>query len=322
MTNKDKYRRLCKTTSNIPIFSMDWWLDITAGEHNWDVSIVESNNEIIASLPYYKSKKYVFDIISMPVMTPSLGVWIKYPNEQKYTTKLSYEKETFTALIDNLPRHDYFFQQFHWSITNGMPFYWRGFNLSMEYTYMIENTMDLAYIFANFRENIRREIRKAEKVLTVVTEEDSEKFYQIHKKTFDRQNINKCYSLELIQQIDEACRIRNCRKMLFAVDDAGQVHSAIYIIWDSKCVYYLMGGGDPVLRTSGATSLLLWKAIQDASHQSKQFDFVGSIIEPIDRFFRGFGAVQKPYLQLTKSNGKLIKWAYLAKQGLKLLVQR
>lgn len=56
MDNKSKYRELCKTNFDIPIFSMDWWLDITAGERNWDVSIVERNDEIIASLPYYITK--------------------------------------------------------------------------------------------------------------------------------------------------------------------------------------------------------------------------------------------------------------------------
>lgn len=155
--------------------------------------------------------------------------------------------------------------------------------------------------------------------MKVVEEEDVEKFYQIHKKTFDRQQMSNPYKFELIQQIDEACRARNCRKMWFAIDDIGQVHSAIYVVWDEQSAYYIMGGADPLLRTSGATSLLLWTAIKEASRQGKQFDFVGSMFEPIDRFFRGFGAVQKPYLQISKTNGKLIKSSFWIKEGLKLL---
>lgn len=319
MNNKSKYRELCKKNNDIPIFSTDWWLDITAGEDKWDVSIVERNDEIVASLPYYLTKKYVFDIINMPKLTPSMGVWIKYPSNQKYTTKLSYEKEIFQELIENLPNFNFFYQHFHWSITNWMPFHWQGFKQSTDYTYVLENTQDLEQLFMNFRENIRREIRKAEKLLVVTEEEDIDKFYLIHKKTFDRQQMSNPYNLDLIKQVDAACQIRNCRKMWFATDELGQVHSAIYVVWDSKSVYYLMGGADPLLRTSGAASLLLWKAIEDASRQSRQFDFVGSMFEPIDRFFRGFGAVQKPYLQISKTNGKLIKWSFLLKDGLKLL---
>jgi lipid II:glycine glycyltransferase (peptidoglycan interpeptide bridge formation enzyme) len=255
----------------------------------------------------------------MPKLTPSMGVWIKYPNNQKYTTKLSYEKDIFNALIENLPDFDFFYQHFHWSITNWMPFHWQGFKQSTDYTYLLENTQDLDQLFLNFRENIRREIRKAEKILTIVEEEDVEKFFQTHKKTFDRQHISTPYSQELIKKVDAACKIRNCRKIWFAIDDLGQIHSTIYVVWDSKAFYYLMGGADPLLKTSGASSLLMWNAIKDASTQSKQFDFVGSMFEPIDRFFRGFGAVQKPYLQISKTNGKLIKLSFLLKDGLKLL---
>lgn len=298
---------------------MDWWLDVTAGEDNWDVSIVERNDEVIASLPYYKTKKYFFDIINMPKLTPSMGVWIKYPSNQKYTTKLSYEKEIFQALIENLPNFNFFYQHFHWSITNWMPFHWQGFKQSTDYTYVLEDTQDLDLLFLNFRENIRREIRKAEKLLTVVEEEEIDKFYPIHNKTFDRQQMSNPYHVDLIKQLDAACKVRNCRKIWFAIDDSGQVHSTIYVVWDSKAVYYLMGGADPLLRTSGATSLLLWQAIQVASGQGKQFDFVGTMFEPIDRFFRGFGAAQKPYLQISKTNGKLIKFSFLVKDGLKLL---
>ncbi|WP_372630166.1 GNAT family N-acetyltransferase [Cohnella sp.] len=319
MNDKSKYRDLCKKEREIPLFSMDWWLDVTAGSDNWDVSIVERNHEIVASLPYYFYKKIRFDVIHMPKLTPSMGVWIKYPENQKYTTKLSYEKEIFKELIDNLPDFHLFYQHFHWTTTNWMPFHWEGFKQSTDYTYVIENTRDPGEIFAGFRENIRREIRKAEKRLIVTEEDDIHRFYGIHCKTFDRQLMSTPYPVELVERLDEACRSRQCRKIWIARDQTGQAHSAVYVVWDAKTVYYLMGGADAQLRTSGASSLLLWEAIREASRQGKQFDFVGSMFEPIDRFFRGFGAVQKPYMQISKTNGKLMKWSLLVKEGIRLL---
>jgi len=319
MDAKSKYRSLCKTEREIPLFSKDWWLDITAGEENWNVSIVERNEEIIASLPYYLSRKYFFNVIRMPKLTPSMGVWIKYPDHQKYTSKLSYEKEAFKELIEKLPKFNFFYQHFHWKFTNWMPFHWKGFQQSTDYTYVIEDTRDLDFVFSEFRENIRREIRKAEKCVTVAEEDDIRKFYAVHCKTFDRQQMSSPYPLKLIEELDAACRSRNCRKILVATDHQGRIHSTIYIVWDDKAVYYLMGGADAQLRTSGASSLLLWRAIQEASRQGKQFDFVGSMFEPIDRFFRAFGAVQKPYMQISKTNGKLIQWSFLVRNGLKLL---
>ena len=73
------------------------------------------------------------------------------------------------------------------------------------------------------------------------------------------------------------------------MDSQGRIHAASYFVYDEKCCYYLIGGGDPELRTSGASSLLMWEGIKFASTVSGSFDFEGSMIEPIERFFRAFG---------------------------------
>jgi hypothetical protein len=95
--------------------------------------------------------------------------------------------------------------------------------------------------------------------------------------------------------------------MLFAQDAQGRLHAAAYIVWDEQAAYYLMGGADPELRTSGATSLLMWEAIKFASTVTQTFDFEGSMIESIERFFRAFGAKQKRYFRVSKTNSLPLK---------------
>ena len=68
-----------------------------------------------------------------------------------------------------------------------------------------------------------------------------------------------------------------------------------------------MGGADPRLRNSGANSLCMWEAISFSSTVSEQFDFEGSMLEPVERFFRAFGARQVPYFEVTKINSRLFK---------------
>lgn len=75
-----------------------------------------------------------------------------------------------------------------------------------------------------------------------------------------------------------------------------------------------MGGGDPDLRNSGATSLCMWHAMQFAATVTKRFDFEGSLIESIERFFRSFGAEQRPCFSITKSTSPLFSM-YLALKG-------
>ncbi|WP_312469034.1 GNAT family N-acetyltransferase [Neobacillus sp.] len=307
MDNKEKYRALCKAEPSIPIFSKDWWLDAVAGEENWDVVLVEKGGKIVASLPYVLKKRSFIRYISMPLLTQTAGVWMNYPEGQKYVNKLAFEREVCKEVINKLPSVAAFNQNFHYSFTNWLPFYWQGFSQTIRYTYVLENIKDQQQLFSRFKENIRREIRKAEKKVTIYTSDSVEDFFIINKKTFDRQNRQMPYDLEFVKKIDAACAKENCRKIFFASDENNHVHGAIYLIWDSQSAFYLMGGGDPILRTSGATSLLMWEAIKFASTVTDKFDFEGSMVQPIEHFFSSFGGEQKPYFNISKTNSILLK---------------
>ncbi len=91
---------------DIPVFSKDWWLDCVCGQDNWDVVLVEKGGQIIASMPYPTFRRALFNVITMPPLTQILGPFIKYPQNQKLTNKLSYEKSVLNSLIEQLPSFD------------------------------------------------------------------------------------------------------------------------------------------------------------------------------------------------------------------------
>lgn len=284
-------------------FQQPWWLDaVSPGQ--WGEVVVEKNAQIVTRLPYVLKKKYGLTILSQPPLTPALGPWVQ-ESAGKYTKQLEKQKEIMNLLIDRLPKCDYFAQNFHYSITNWLPFYWRGFIATTLYTYVIENLNDIDLVWNNFRENIRREIRKAQKRVTVKTDMDVDRFLDINSLTFERQSKTLPYSRELVRRLDAACIERQARQIFFAEDAQGNVHAAIYIVWDENSAYYLMGGGDPQLRNSGATSLLMWEAIKFAATVTKKFDFEGSMIESVERFFRAFGARQIPYFRVTRMSRRM-----------------
>lgn len=307
MINKLKYRDLCKKEKSIPIFSKDWWLDAVCGEDNWNVVLVEKNGEIVASLPYYIQKKYGFKIITNPKLTQNIRLWIKYPKNQKYEKKLSYEKKVIMELIDKLPKFDIFNLYFHYSLTNWLPFYWKGFKQTTRYTYVIEDLKNIENSFLNFSKDKRENIKKSKKIISIVDSLTLQDFYEINKLTFNRQKLNIPYSFELINKIDVACTKNKCRKMLFAVDKKNKVHAAIYCTYDDIAVYLLMSGVDPKLRHSKAKALIIFKAMKFASENNLKFDFEGSMIQGVEQFDRGFGAVQKPYFNIIKINSKVLQ---------------
>ena len=314
--DKDKYRELCDQENTIPVFSRFWWLDAVCGSKNWDVALIfDKGGQIVASLPYYIEKKYGFTRLSMPKLTQKLGPWIKYPEGQKYESKLGYEHKILDELIDKLPKFDEFHQKFDYKHTNWLPFYWRDFEQTVFYTYRINNLANLTETYDNFRGNIKREIKKAiKKGIEVKETEDVEHFFNINKMTFARQEKSIPYSLDFLKRLDKA--IGPNRKIYVAKDKDDETHAAIYIIWDKNCAYYLMGGGNPDLRNSGATSLIMWTAIQEMANIVDSFDFEGSMIKPIERYFRAFGSEQTPYYGLRKVRSRRLKAYYFIKSFL------
>lgn len=303
---KALYRDLCSQEQTIPIFSKDWWLDAVCGDDNWNVALVEENGEIVASMPYYFVKNLGLMQITMPMLTQTMGPWIKYPPGQKYASRLSYEKKVFTELIDQLPEFASFNQNFHYFVTNWLPFYWRGFKQTTRYTYVIEELSDLDGVFAHFKKHLRKEIRKVETDLEVVQDNDIERFYHINKLSFHRQNRKIPYNLKYVKNINNACEKNKCRTIFFAKDKNDNYHAALFLIWDNMSAYDLLGGADPRYKSSNAKSLITWEAIQYASGVTNKFDFEGSMMENVEQFIRGFGAIQKPYFNLSKVNSKLI----------------
>jgi lipid II:glycine glycyltransferase (peptidoglycan interpeptide bridge formation enzyme) len=317
MTNKEKYRKFCTKEKNIPVFSKDWWLDSVCGVDGWDVVLVEKGQEIFASLPYQKIKRAIFDIISMPKLTQTMGVYIKYPVKQKYYKRLSWEKDMMSQLIDALPKVDMFSQNFDRSITNWLPFYWAGFEQTTRYTYVIED-VTIEELEKNLETDIRRRRRKALEVgVEVYESEDLEKFHELNTMTFARQGMRAPYSFEFIKKLYETCKENDAVKMYFAKDSKGVIIAANFLVYDDNTVYYLMGGIHPDFKDLGGMDVVQFKSIMFALENGRVFDFEGSMIESIEKYFRSFGSFQKPYFSISKNNSKLLKVRGFVKEILK-----
>ena len=308
MKNKEIYREYCRVDDSIPIFASDWWLDIACGNGKWDVALVMRNNRIIGSMPFFIKKKFGFTLCTSPQLTRYLGPHIKSPSG-KYEKKLGQEKSVMSDLIRQLPDFDFFIQTWDYRVTNWLPFYWAGFKQTSNYTYVIEDCSNIDVVWSEFNEKTRTVIRNSTKRYNLVVQESSSffDFLKLNKLVFEAQKLKYPYDEELFSRLDEVCRIRNCRKIFLAVDESGVLHGAAYVVWDKRSMYYLSGGSDPNLRTSGAMSLCIWEAIQLASSKNLEFNFEGSMIAPIEHFFRGFGAKQKPVFQVSKIASILIR---------------
>ncbi|MBL6448335.1 peptidoglycan bridge formation glycyltransferase FemA/FemB family protein [Fulvivirga sp. 29W222] len=309
--SKLKYKEFCKNLDDLPIFSQDWWLDAVCQPQHWDVSVYEKGGKTVGVWPYFKTSKVGQEMLIMPPLTKFLGVYIDYPKNMNHSSRGSYEKEVVSGLLKGLP-YKHLDQNFHYSFTNWLPLFWSGFSQQTHYSYCLDGN-DSTNIFKQFKSQTKRDIRKAEKELTISESEDPKVLYQLVEQTYQSKGKNAPYSFEALQTLDQKCKEKESRKILLAKDGNNNVHSAIYLVWDKTSYYYLISGTNTSFKGSNANSLLIWHAIQEAISVGKTFDFEGSMVQSIERYFRSFGANQKPYFNLKHSKPKWLKLYFFLK---------
>ena len=291
------------------IFEQPWWLEAMA-PGQWDSVEIEKNGKVVARLPFVKQKRLRCNLLGLPDFTQTLGYWID-DTDAKNPNKFTRRKDLITELIEKLPKNYNVDIALDHSCDYLFPFVWNGFRIQLAYSYRIEDIHDVDQIWSEFADKARRGIRKAQKILTVEDNHSIDDLITLRNKTFARQG-RKLYDYSIaLKRLDAALLEKNARKLFCAVDSEGRIHAATYFVYDDKCCYAIVGGEDPELRSSNAASLLIWEGIKFASTTSKSFDFEGSMIEPIEMFFRAFGGVPTPYWRVTKLNPLLSFADYL-----------
>ncbi len=284
------------------VFCYYKWLKFSTN-NDFQVLVYLENNNIIAGmpLPFYSTSR-----IKLPLLTQKMGVLFKDFSDLKYSTKLEKEKKIIYAFLDILKKDKKSYNMnFDWHFENWLPFYWKGYEQTTRYTYVIDfNQKSPDIIWKDMDQKTRNSIAKAQKnFLTVSETDDIKKFYEINRLTFKRQNLRIPYSLDYIERLYSNFKEDIC--LFQAIDNNKNVHAMNFYIKDKKSVYYLMSGADPNYRSSGAQNLIHWEAIKYYYDKVNYFDFEGSMIENIEQNFRKFGAIQKQYFNI--SNKSIIK---------------
>ena len=301
---KERYKKLCEEHPEIPLFLQHWWIEAASVGKEWDVLFYEENNCIKASFVFLLVKKMGFKFILQPQLTQYNGIWIDYPPDITPYNKLKLEKNAMSNLIEQIEnlKFVYFEQNFHHSVTNWLPFYWKKFKQYTRYTYQIQDLSDLNRCFENFTGHKRRLIRKAEKILKVRDDTSPEKFFEqvLQNSAINKQKL--IYHKNLFLSLYEKSRQRDQSCLLTAFDENENMHAGLFFVWDSKSAYYLLSTINPKYNSSGAYTMLMWEAIKFSANKTKIFDFEGSITENIENSYSQFGTVQVPFFHVYKVN--------------------
>lgn len=306
MTQREAYQHFCATAPDLPLFMQPWYLDAVCGAEHWAVALAQKGDRVVAVLPFFLKEKFHWRYVAMPPLCRMMGPYLL---PEFRTTRQ--EIPLLKTLLEQLPPLAAFSQDFNYTALNWLPFYWAGFRQTTRYSYVLPLT-DLETLRNNMAPDYRNnKLPKAAAEVSVHTGTDLEQFFQVHNRSFERQGLEAPIRLAFLQTLDAALAARQAREIFRACDRrTGAVHAVAYLAWDRHSAYYLLAGDDPALRSSGAGILLAWEAIRYAKETLglDTFDFAGSMIKPIERVRRQFGAEPKPYFRVEKEWSLWWKW--------------
>jgi lipid II:glycine glycyltransferase (peptidoglycan interpeptide bridge formation enzyme) len=306
MSNKELYRQFCSAGAALPIFLKDWWLDAVCPD--WDVTIVKNGDKISGVWPYSIERKINVTILRDQVLTPYMGPFVFYPADLKASKRDSFQHETLTALLEAMPDA----KVWHVSTLPGLK--QAGlltdyeFDIQLKQTFIMPLDEPVEHIFNCLHEDYRRNVRKAEKELTITNEPEMlHQLWGYQKATLDRKNVRTLFTQQQMQKIFDAC-IKHNSAALWVAKKGDEMQAIVWHVWDDEKGYYLMGSNNPHSKDNRAMTALLWHAIQHTKILGKSgFDFEGSMDPGVEKFFRNFGGKRELYLVLRKNESLLWK---------------
>ncbi len=293
----------------VRVFSTPDWLDRVCGANNWGACIAFDKGGTVTGMMPYCFKRYLGKlVIRMPTLTPFLDVWINYPHGMRSTaSQIRFRRKVMKELITGLPATFYFSQQYSYSLTDWLPFYWQGFRQTTMYSYVFPAGKSVDVVWHEMKPETRNMLRRAARELKVVGSPDIDSFYQLNEESYRRKGLVIPYTKSFLLDLFNRFQAIGQAHIYFAEDANGVGCAGILVFSDHATDYYLASGFDKKWAPPGAVQLLLWHAIKSALGRGKSFDFEGSMIPSIAAMFKGFGADQLAYSKIFKGQNRFIQ---------------
>ncbi len=295
----EKYDELALAHGSI--FNSRIWLKMY-GEALSIYGIFNNDNKLIGGFHGYKSKQAkVLRHLNNPPFTPHIGLFFANQSSNK-ANALSFEKSISSCLAEFLEQQTFELLTFALpcSVIDVQPFIWKKFKVVPNYTYQLNLEASEVEMLKNLSSDKRNSINKAEKdKVTLKLNAELGLVKQMVENTYSRKS--KQLNEKIVTAIlSNFASKENSFSYVALVDEKPTAIS--FCIHDTNTAYYLLGGYDTANKHQGAGVLALWNCILHAKKLGlKKFDFEGSMIPPVEKYFRGFGGDLVPYFTLNKA---------------------
>lgn len=284
--NKEDYEKVAINKGTI--FNRISWLKMF-GNSLKVYGIYDKGERLIGGFHIFNQKRFGLTLYRNPPFTPMIGPFVQIEAENPAVI-MDRWKEILSSIAN-------FFEKLNYSIISvslnkevldAQPFIWKKYKVVPGYTYVIDLNRPTEEIKKSMHTRSRNSIQKAlSDGLIVKYNTDFNLVKSLVVKTFSRQD-KKVNHYFLDKILFEFAKENNSYSFVTFMED--KPIAVAFCVYDKATSYYLLGGYDSKNRHYGAGTLALWEAINFSKELGlKYFDFEGSMVPQIERYFRSFG---------------------------------
>jgi len=272
-----KWDHCIDSASNSLIYGYSYYLDHMA--KNWDALVLGNYDAV---MPLAWNRKYGVYYLYQPFLTAQLGVFGN-----------SINADMIEAFLQSIPTR-FRYWDFYLNYQNIFPL--SQYHLYQRKNLVLDLNASYEELYNNYRENIQRNIRKAEqmgchavkdvKVNQVVDLAATQMKTYSKESEEDLQRFDKLY-----HQLSERQQARSYG----VLSEKNELVASCIFTFSGKRAYYILVGNHPDGKTVGASHFLIDAFIKDYANKDMILDFEGSDIRNLAFFYSGFGAKEENY---------------------------
>lgn len=290
-----------KAEGFLGVFSSRKWLSVYDEQLQF-VGIYKDERQLIGGFYFIKTKKFNFSFIKLPPYTPHCGLFFQTESSNRSSLH-NFSKDVITAVCNEIEAQKAALTilAFPSAVADLQPFIWSKFKVVPNYTYRIDLSKPIEQIKSNFDPKNRNVINKAirEEVTTTENVLGKEQLYDFFISTLSSAGAN-IYKKELKGIFTKFSDETNS----FSIEArrGAELLGVVFCVFDKINCYYLLGGVNKNSKINGVNNLLVLKCIEKAIEKGcAVFDFEGSMLKGVEKFFRSFGPELVPYYTVNKA---------------------
>lgn len=283
-----------------PLFCDRAWLALFAGRAQ-PLGIFDEGGVMVGGLALYRERRAGLTVLRQAPYSPTSGPFLDVKARDLVAVAENWRRalEAMAAYLDG-QRPALTMLSLAPTVVDTLPFYWRGYKVVPRYTYRIDLTRPLDAIRADLSNERRRNLSKGLRDgLGVQATTDMNIVRDLVLATFARQE------MRIAQKPLEAVLFQYARatnSYAYTTYRGDEPIATSFVVHDARTAYYLLGGYRSENRHHGAGPMAMQAAIERAHALGLQvFDFEGSMIPAIEKYFRGFGGRLTPFYTVNKA---------------------